>query len=149
MVCCIYNVNGTKNYAQKLKNSMGNFFLKWSQGKMSGSPWQQNKHTVLALFMVNAIVQKLSVWLHFSQNQVAAIPPVGSVLSLDRYEASADLCILRTTSPRTHIWGTMKLGGVDKKDQLLQWGKEWISGTWNCSEGYSVLQFSVPWLHIG
>jgi hypothetical protein len=66
MVCYTQNVNGTKYYAQKLKNSTGNIFIKWSQGKMSGSPLKQSKakkkkKKVLALFMLIGIVQKLSV----------------------------------------------------------------------------------------
>jgi hypothetical protein len=42
-------------------------------------------YVVLALFMIMGIVQKPSLRLYFSRNQLVAMPFFGSVISLDRF----------------------------------------------------------------
>jgi hypothetical protein len=47
---------------------------------------EEEIHFVLAIFVLKGTVQKPSVRLHLSRNQLAATPVFGSVIALDRFE---------------------------------------------------------------
>jgi hypothetical protein len=96
-------MNETSCYAQQLKNSRGNIFSKWLRENELQPMTAEEICTVLVLFMLKSAEQKSSLRLYFSQNQLAAIPIFVSVISLDNLKASADFCILATTSQRTHL----------------------------------------------
>jgi len=56
---------------------------------------------ILALFVLKGTVQKISVRLHLSRNQLAATPVFGSVIALDRFEISCKFLDFINTSNDT------------------------------------------------
>ena len=53
-------------------------------------------YVVLALFMLMGIIQKPTPRSYFSKNYILATPIFGSIISMDRFETSAILCISTT-----------------------------------------------------
>lgn len=74
------------HFAEQFKNSRGNTFFKRSRV----NEWQpvraEEMYIVLAIFVLMGTVQKPSVRLYLSRNQVAATPISGFVIALDRFE---------------------------------------------------------------
>ena len=89
-------------YAQQFKNSRGNTFSMRSWVNEWKPVTAEETYIVLALFVLMGTVQKPSVRLYLSRNQVAATPVFGSVISLDRFEINCRFQHL-LTSPVTHL----------------------------------------------
>jgi hypothetical protein len=80
-------VTETNYYAEQFKNSRGEIFSKRSKVKEWQHMTAEEIYVLLALFMLMGIVQRPSLRLYFSQNQLLAMPVFGSVILLDRFES--------------------------------------------------------------
>jgi hypothetical protein len=80
-------VTETNRYTEQFKNSRGNIFYRRSRVNEWQPVTSEEIYVVLALFTLMGIVQKPSLRLYFSQNQLLAIPVFGSVISLDRFKS--------------------------------------------------------------
>jgi len=70
------SVTETSCYAEQLKNSRGNIFCKQSRINEWQPVTAEEMCVVLAIFMLMGIVQKPSLMLHFSLNQLVESPKI-------------------------------------------------------------------------